>query len=61
MQKRKCFSYEEWDHIVKNCRVKKQKKVTILLFSKKFEVLRSKVMNVGKEVEEKKEEIERGY
>jgi len=59
MQKRKCFSYGEWGHIAKNCRVKKQKAVAILQSSKKFEVLKSKVMNVRKEVEEKKEEIER--
>ena len=54
MQKRKCFGYGEWGHIAKNCRVKKQKEIAILQSSKNFEVLRSKVMNVGKEVEEKK-------
>ena len=59
MQKRKCFGYRKWGHIAKNCRVKKQKKVAILQSSKKFEVLRIKVMNVGKEVEKKKDEIER--
>ena len=59
MQKKKCFGYGEWGHIAKNCRVKKQKKVAILQSSKKFEVLRIKVMNIGKEVEKKKDEIER--
>jgi len=32
---------------VRNCRVKKQKKVTTLQSPNKFEVLRSRVMNVG--------------
>ena len=32
---------------MRNCRVKEQKEVATLQFSNKFEVLRSRVMNVG--------------
>jgi len=46
-QERKCFECGEWKHIVKNCRMKEQKEVVTLQSPNRFEVLRSRVINIG--------------
>jgi len=47
MQKRKCFSYGGWKYIAKNYRAKEEKEIAILQSSNKFEVLKSRVMEIG--------------
>ena len=46
IQEIKCFKYGEFGHIVRNYR-KKNDKVTTQQFSNKFEVLSSRMMNMG--------------
>jgi len=46
-QEKKCFGCGGWRHIVRNCRMKEQKEVAILQSSNRFEVLKSRVINVG--------------
>ena len=49
MQKRKCFSFRSFGHIIYNYRNVKSRKEekSILMFSNKFEVLMSRVIKYG--------------
>ena len=47
MQEKECFGCGGWGHIVRSCRIKEQREVATLQSSNKFEVLRSRVMDVG--------------
>ena len=49
MQERKCFGYEGLGHIAHNCRniESRREERSIQMFSNKFEVLTSRVINIG--------------
>jgi len=49
MMERKCFIYREFGHIIHNCRnmMNRGEEKSILIPLNRFEVLRSKVMNIG--------------
>ena len=47
MKKRKYFGCEEYGHIVRNCRIKKEKKDATQQSSNRFEVLVRREINVG--------------
>jgi len=49
MQARKCFGCGGFGHIARNCRIREEKKVITLQSSNKFEVLASRVTNIGNE------------
>ena len=55
IKERKCFRYEEFRHIVKNYKRRKEEKVKMQQSPNKFEVLVSRVIKaMGKEKKDKK-------
>ena len=56
MQKRKCFGYRGFRHIVRNYRIKEENKVVIQQPSNRFKLLMRRIINGGvlKKEEEKK-------
>ncbi len=60
MKKRKCFGCGGFGHIAYNCRNVRAEEPT-LVPSNKFEVLKVRVMQRGKEVVKKQQKIERKY
>jgi len=49
MQARKYFGCGGFGHIARNCRIREEKEAITLQSSNKFEVLSSRVMNIGDE------------
>ena len=47
MQKRKCFGCDRQEHIARNYKVGQKKKVATLQYSNRFEMLKSRIINIG--------------